>query len=55
MCVVAFAVAAPSTTYDHKPAYPAHQTYKHKEYDYVSFNLWDDSKSIEDIHDSFPW
>ena len=39
------ALAAASTTYDHKPAYPAHQTYdhqpsyKHKEYDYVSFSL----------------
>ena len=42
LSVVALAAAAPSSTYDHKPAYPAHQTYdhkpsyKHEEYDYVS-------------------
>ena len=33
LSVVAFAAAAPSTTYDHKPAY------NHKEYDYVSTTL----------------
>ena len=29
-CVVAFAAAAPSTTYEHEPVYPVHQTYDHK-------------------------
>ena len=42
LSVVAFAAAISSSEYDHKPAYPAHETYhhkpdySHKEYEYVS-------------------